>query len=131
KQRRIGSAPARRLGADLDALDLLLGQAGTTTYRHMLGPLIAAAAEEAGAQDDDLALARRQRAFAAQDIAAPNQKGPCRSRMGQQGAEDIENRAPGQHGLDNLALLVGPRFGRGGRYARGGQSHVISRISPG
>src|SRR5208282_1354692 len=103
----------------------------TTTYRHMLGPLIAAAAEEAGAQDDDLALARRQRAFAAQDIPAPNQEGPCRSRMGQQGAEDIENRAPGQHGLDNLALLVGPRFGRGGRYARGGQSHVISRISPG
>jgi hypothetical protein len=51
--------------------------------------------------------------------------------MGQQGAEDIENRAPGQHGLDNLALLVGPRFGRGGRYARGGQPHVISRISPG
>jgi hypothetical protein len=49
--------------------------------------------------------------------------------MGQQGAEDIENRAPGQHGLDNLALLVGPAIGGGRRYARGSQSHVISKIS--
>src|ERR1700735_2170084 len=124
KQDRIGVAPARRVGADLDPVDLLLGQAGTATDRHMLGPLVAGTAKETGAQDDDLALARRQRAFAAQDIPAPNEEGLCRSRMAQQGAEDIENRAAGQHRPDNLALLVGPAFGGDGRYARASQPHV-------
>jgi len=46
QQRRIGLAPAGRVGADLDSSDLVIGQAGTPGDRHVLGPLIAGAAEK-------------------------------------------------------------------------------------
>ena len=90
QQGRISLTPAGRVSANLDTSYLVIGQAGTATDRHMLGPLITGAAEEAGAKDDDLALARRQCALAAQDITAPNEEGLGRRRMDQQGAEDIE-----------------------------------------
>ena len=57
QQRRIGRTPARRVGAKLDPRDLIIGEAGAFADRHMLGPFIAGAAQEAGAEDNDLTLA--------------------------------------------------------------------------
>src|SRR5258707_911844 len=125
QQGRIGRAPAGRVGAELDPGDLVIGQAGTTRDRHMLGPFIAGTAEEAGTKDHDLALARRQRALAAQDITAPNEKSLGRRGMVEQRAKDIEDRTARQHRLHDRALFLGPAFGSGGEDARGWQAHMV------
>ena len=75
----------------------------------MLRPFIARLPVEAGAQDDNLALARRQVIMVGQDIAAPPHEGFIGFWRLEQRPEDIEYLA----GLEALAQhrpLLGTEF---------------------
>ena len=70
RSRRASSADQpRRVGTVRHASDLLVGEPGGQPDRHVLAPLVGRPAEVAGAEDEQLALAGRQRAAVEQDAA--------------------------------------------------------------
>ena len=105
EQDGVGVGPARRIGTVCHAGDLLVGEPGGEPDRHVLAPLVGRPAEVAGAEDEQLALAGRQRA-AVEEHAAEGRPPLQQPRVVGEGGEDVQLGAvEGAEALEQLGGL--------------------------
>jgi hypothetical protein len=127
QQRRLGRVPVDRGRAFLDRLDLVLLQSLAQADGLVLGKFVARLAEEADAQDDDLAVAGGEAVAARQHIVAPLQEAGQGLGRVRQGGEDVDRPAPVAHdGGQRLPLIVGEVVDGDRRDARLAQSHGVA-----
>ena len=91
QQRRVGVVPPFGLRTRRDPADLVGREAGHACDRDVLRPLVAGAASERGAEDDQLPVARRELA-AREELAAERQPLAHEAGIARHRQEDVELR---------------------------------------